>query len=639
MDLVKTKTLADALGMSRKSLLEKAKAAGWAYVEDGKQLLWVENRLPMDVRFALASGGRSRKQAQEKTNEKAQDAFVSASDSMQDAAQWRAALIYEYERSGLSLCDFCRMYNDGAYSALLARLGEVSQTTMYRWYSQWKKSGAAGLVPKYGTKRGGAGESLLDEERELLKLFWLRNTKPSAMHAYRLMKENLPYSRCTYQTALRFLNSIPPMIAGYAREGAGRFENMFLPYMEQDMTRYRSLDVVVSDHHCVDCIVMYKGRMIRPWLTTFQDLRSGKVLGWCPCVKPSSISIAAAYYMCCIRYGIPQSLLFDNGKDYRGKWLGGHTEKAKVFTPEGIDEETEVEFQGMFKLIGSDVHFTRTYNGKSKARQERYFRIIGEYLAKDMGTYTGSDTKTRPDDAQLMFRSINGMAQRGDIPDWVDFVSAAGAMIEKINDEFACATNGGKTRSQTFMENLPPPEEIRHPTQEMLQKALMKGVVRKVSRNGVKIEGTNFWAVELGEFIRQDVRVYTRLGEPELVTCCTIKGEYICTAKANYFRETGELDGDIARLTDARQRLTKIAEQGSREVQPSPEYRTMIDAAQNMYAGDQLSGVDRFLSFDDSDNEDEAPRKVACGNESTAKAKQKLRNPLCADSSEYVQEN
>lgn len=653
MDLVKTKTLADALGMSRKGLLEKARADRWAYVERGKELLWVENRLPTDVRFALSVAKNAcpvpvPAQSPDGTESEGSgnqdgNAFMTASDKSQDSATWRASLIYEYERSKLRMADFCEAYNVAReYPALYAKLGHVSGTTLYRWYKQWKESGASGLVPKYGMKRGGAGESLTDEERELLRTFWLRNTKPSAMHAYRLMRENLPWSRCTYQTALRYLNSIPPMVAGYAREGAGRFENMFLPYMEQDMTKYRSLDVVVSDHHCVDCIVMYRGKMVRPWLTTFQDLRSGKVLGWCPCVKPSSISIAAAYYMCCIRWGIPKSLLFDNGKDYRGKWLNGHTEKAKVLTPEGIDEETEAEFRGMFRIVGSDVHFTRTYNGKSKARQERYFRIIGEYLAKDIGTYTGSDSRSRPDDAQLMFRSINGMAQRGGIPEWEDFVTAAGYMIEKINDEFECATNGGKTRSQTFMENLPPPDEIRHPTPELLQKALMKGEIRKASRNGVKIDGIWFWSEGLAAYYGSDIRVYTSLATPQIVTCCTIKGEYICTARANYFKETGNLDADIQRLTDARKKLTLLAEQGSSEVQPAPEYKTMIDAAQGMYGkADELSGVDRFLTFG-MDEEEEPEMRKACGaeNETRRANKQKstLKNPLCADASEYAQE-
>ena len=93
--------------------------------------------------------------------------------------------------------------------------------------------------------------------------------------------------------------------------------------------------------------------------------------------------------MCCIRYGVPKEALFDNGKDYRSKLLNGYNVKAKVFLPEGIEEEAEIFFHGILPALGTDVHFTKPYSGKSKGRQERYYRLLGEYLAKDIGSYTG----------------------------------------------------------------------------------------------------------------------------------------------------------------------------------------------------------------------------------------------------------
>ena len=53
MELVKTKQLADALGLSKKTLLEKARNGGWAYVQKGNSMCFVENRLPTDVRLRL----------------------------------------------------------------------------------------------------------------------------------------------------------------------------------------------------------------------------------------------------------------------------------------------------------------------------------------------------------------------------------------------------------------------------------------------------------------------------------------------------------------------------------------------------------------------------------------------------------
>lgn len=605
--------LADALGTTKKTVLAQARAQGWAYVRSGNAMRFVEGRLPADVRFALAArraGSPAPARARDGTGAGralAGDAFLMAGRGAQEAAQWRCALIREQEESGLRVADFIALYNRREAGAHVFRhLGPVSQTTFYRWRHDWERTGASGVVPKYGMSRGGAGESLGDEERDLLRRLWLRNTQPTAMHAWRLMRELLPYSRCSYQTALRYLGSIPKAVAGYHRLGAARFENLFLPHMEQDIERYRSLEVVVSDHHCVDCVVTYHGRLVRPWLTTFQDLRSGKVLGWCPSVKPSSMSIVVAYYMCCISHGVPQAVLFDNGQDYRSKWLNGWTQGVTVRSPEGIDEEKEVEFRGVFATVGSDVRFTRTYNGKSKARQERYFRIIGEYLAKEMGSYVGSDTKTRPEDAQLYWRAVDGRGRRNDLPDYEDFVRSAGAMIAWINGRMQSHGAGmrGRTRDEVFAACLPPEDEIVRPTAELLQKALLKGEVRRVWSNGVRVGGVSYWNDALFAHSGTDILVYRNPLSADEVTCTTVRGQPICRAVADYFKETGDLGADIGRLDGTRGRLTAIAEQGSGEVGASPETRTMIDVAARMYGGGELTQVDRFLLADARDGAD-----------------------------------
>ncbi|MDR2185424.1 MAG: hypothetical protein LBO80_07150 [Treponema sp.] len=171
---------------------------------------------------------------------------------------------------------------------------------------------------------------------------------------------------------------------------------------------------------------MYRGKLVRPWITTMQDYRSGKVLGWCPSVAPSSLSIIVAYYLAVIQYGIPRKLIFDNGRDYRSELLNGKTAIAAVTTPEGWDEEEEVHIQGLFALIGSEVSFTLPYNGKSKGRQERYYGTLKENFSKEIGSFVGGDTREKPEDAQLYYRNINGMAKRNDVPSWETVVSALG---------------------------------------------------------------------------------------------------------------------------------------------------------------------------------------------------------------------
>lgn len=633
--LIKTRELAEVLSTTKKQLLERARAEKWPSVSVGNALFFPENRLPLDVRFKLASRRGGEVASADSTEELSGSAFMKAGEKARQTAVWRSALVSEFQGSGLKVQDFVQAYNAGACCTTLhEKLGDVSVTTLYRWIADFKKHGSSGVTPKYGMNRGGAGESLTDTERDNLAFFWLKSTQPSAMHAFRLMKENVPYSKCTYQTALRYLNSIPAVIRDFYRIGKSRWENAYLPFVEQDIDMYRAMDCIVSDHHCLDCVCMYQGKLIRPWITTFQDYRSGKVLGWCPTVKPSSYSIIVAFYMAVLQYGVPKTALFDNGQDYHSKLLNGYRTTAQQLLPDGMTEEVEVEFQGIFNLIGTEVHFTRVYNGKSKGRQERYFRILGEYLAKDFGTYVGSDSRTRPEEAQLMWRGINGMEKRDDIPDWSDFVVACNNMVQWINDKFECSGKGmeGKTRSEVFQKQLPP-EGVRRISKEELAKALYFPEVRKCGRNGVKVNGVNYWSEELIQFSGQQVRIHASLVNDTTIQVYTLKGEFICEALGNFFKESERLEDTIKRVTDARNKgLQLIAEKGLNETHIDPEKKSFIDVTARAYDNTKILSVDEQLALPQAVGAEwvEEPEKPA------RKAKHKYTDELDADPEDYL---
>ena len=589
--LVKTEEVARILGASRKSVLERAKRERWAFVRKGNGFLFVENRLPLDVRFSLAG-----KKTAEEVPSYAGGAFLNASDEAREKATWKSALIFAWKQSGLRKQDFIDAYNADSSGEIYKRLGKVSVKTFYRWCKDFSELGAGGLVPKYGAMRTGAGESLTQTERDLLASFWLKYTQPTASHAYLQMKECVPFSKCSYQTALRFLKSIPPLTRDFYRLGKTRFENACLPYMERDIERFHSLDVVVSDHHCLDCVVKYQGKLIRPWITTFQDYRSGKVLGFCPCVTPSSLSIIVAYYMTSYLYGIPRTVLFDNGKDYRSKILNGKTEKVKITIDGLTEEETLVKFAGIFQMVGSLVQFTRTYNGKSKGRQERYFRILSEYLAKDFGTYVGSDTRMRPEEAQLMYRSINGMEKRNDIPEWSEFVTACNAMVQYINDKMITSAKGTErmTRSEAFLKFLP--TDVRKADKATLQAALCRGEIRQVKRNGFTINKINYWHPDLIAHYGTKVIVRNSLVFDNKALVYTLSGKYICECEGNYFMESKDYKKAIEKLEAARKLgFKKAAEIGIAEVNISDEQKTMVQIANNLYSQNAMLDVDSIV--------------------------------------------
>lgn len=647
--MVKTKEIAAALGRPRKSVLERAEREGWPnYRKSGGALLWVENRLPLDVRLALSCNAQAPALRGEEANEEADLAghvFARASEKSRETAVWRGSLIMAWKQSGLRKEDFIESYNAGVVGvAIREHLGNVSLKTFYRWLKEFKSSGPSGITPRYGMVSKGDGASLTETEKELLAHFWLQDTQPTVMHALTLMRKNAPYSRCTYQTALRYVSSIPQAVADYYRLGRTKFANRHLPFIEQNVGRYKSLEVVVSDHHCLDVVVRYRGKLIRPWVTTFQDYRSGKILGWCPSVKPSSLSIIAAYYLAVIQYGVPRKVLFDNGKDYRSALLNGSKATAKVLTPERLEEEQEVYIQGLFSLVGSDVSFTDVYNGKSKGRQERYYGLLGEYFSKDVGGYIGHDTTTRPEDAQLYFRSINKQLQRSDVPEWNDLVEGLGAMIQYLNDNFASHGKGmgGKTPSRVFEENLP--AEIRRADKETLRLALSRGELRCVRNQRVEVGGIKYYHPDLLRYSGSQVIVRQKLTTDSEVTVCDLKGAVICTAIGNYFAEGEDIGASIERLRHAKKdSLRRLAELGSNEVAAAPEYETMVDVARNMYRQNELVDVDEYLALPKAVGAEglEGPgdaggREKEEAQDGQKPARKKLKNLLDATAEDYT---
>jgi hypothetical protein len=628
--LVKTIHIARVLGTSRKAVLERAGREGWPCARNGGGLLWVENRLPVDIRLALVNVPQS-PAAEVLTG----GGYTKATEKERTAAVYRGSLIAAWKRSGLRKDDFIAAYNAGSVSAHLYNvLGAVSPRTFYRWEALGRTQGADGLLPRYSAASGGAGESLSDTEKALLERFWLKDSRPAISHAFRLLKENYPASPCTYQTARRYLSSLPKPVVDFYRLGPTAFANRHQPFIDQNIWQYKSLDVVVSDHHCLDCVAMYQGKLVRPWVTTMQDFRSGKILGWCPSVAPSSLSIIAAYYMAVIQYGIPRRLLFDNGRDYRSELLNGKHAAAKVYTPETFGEEKEIYIQGLFYIIGSEVSFTRVYSGKSKGRQERYYQLIKEYVAKEAGGYIGGDTTERPEASELYFRSINGKAKRNDVPGWDDVVNALAVMIPYINDEFTSGGKGmeGKTASRVFDENLP--ADVRRADRDTLRVALSKGEPRTVKNNVVEIRGVPYYHPDLFTWSGRQVIVRHSLITDSEVMICDLDGRFICDARADYFFEGGDLSAATRRAEGAKKlNLMKLAERGTGEAAAAPEYETMIEVARNKYRQAVPIDLDEYLALPQAAGAETVTQPGRPGRD---KPQRVLTNPLEAKPEDYL---
>ena len=189
---VNTGSVAQALGQSPKTVLERAKREGWPCVKKSSGIRWVEKMLPMDVRLAVEN--RPADNERQGGAVTANRDFYQATEKERQTAELRGTLIAEHHTSGLRKEEFIAAYNSRTESWLYKALGPVSLRTFYRWEGEFCRKGLGGLVPHYSAGSAGAGESLSDAEKSLLERFWLRDSRPTIQHAFRLLKENYPGS-------------------------------------------------------------------------------------------------------------------------------------------------------------------------------------------------------------------------------------------------------------------------------------------------------------------------------------------------------------------------------------------------------------------------------------------------------------
>lgn len=523
-------------------------------------------------------------------------AYASARDKDREMAGLRACLISFFLQSGLRKEDFLSAFNAGQVNpALLESLGMISLPTFYRWLAAWEQAGRnlGGLVPRYAMKTpAGPGASIPELVKGYAEHLYLDPHAPSIGHVHRILqdmeRQGIITHAPTYQTLSRFLNGLPPTLVDFWRKGRTKWAANYQSYIERDMELYRPMELVTSDHVMLDFVVEKDGRIFRPWLTTVQDFRSGLILGACPCVTPSYLSITVALFMMASRYGKAGTFTVDNGQDYRCKVLNGQTKTFKSIDANGFPEEEQLFVAGAYSACVDEVSFTWTYSGQSKGKQERFHGIMQEYFSKVMPTYVGSNTVTRPEDSQLLFRAVNKRAKRNDIVPWDEFLTYLSAWLDYWNEEWVGSGKGmeGRTPRQVF-EALR--GESRPVDPNILELALSRSDKRRVRENGVKVDGVWYWAVELQRFVGTDVLVKRPLADPETAVICDARGSLLCRAQANYFLEGEDLAETIKRRQGAaKSNLQLVRELSKGRVAPPEGKRSILDARRGKREPEEL---------------------------------------------------
>ena len=644
---ISSEEIANILGIAKRSVNRRAKTEGWTgrklQARGGSYSVYFVSTLPDDIQRAYAASLKMDLQALQTALKPASEAekkvtiisyngrgavtkTIKPLDASSEAglriAAMRVKLIEAYSQSGLSAKAFIAAYESGSVAAdlreRLGRWGNIhTQSNFYKnWLAVYQEYGIAGLVPQYARRRGGAGASFDEKAKEIINSLYLDLRKPSAASVARDLAQ-FGYD-LKYVTVNRYIKEIPNSVKVFYREGQKAYHDKFDPYIERDYTLFKAMEWGCGDHHIFDFVITHEGRIFRPWVTLFMDMRSRTITGWWIDVVPNTLTIMRAFAQSVDRYGLFENMLVDNGKDFRSEWFAGSEWKERRTKPE---KETLELIEGVLQDCKTNVHFATPYRGQSKP-VERFFRSVCELFSKTQDFYVGSNTVDAPEDKKLFWGRINGRDKievtytleqlRRDFEQFVTWFNSSWQHSGQGMD--------GKTPNKVFAETFDckreMPEEYRKYVFTVREK-------RVIQRNGVSMDGISYYNSEMARLIGEKVEVRRDINDigkaaifslPDLV--------YQFDAESDLFKDKGITEEQLRKVRRLQKKAREHIDAYPRSEEIRQARKTPAELLAERMAADEESQIIEGLL---------ETKKVVGGEPLAPRRKRTLRLPIDPD--------
>ena len=372
--------------------------------------------------------------------------------------------------------------------AIFAEMQGVGKRTLQRWITRHRGEGIMGLVDGRG---GGANESISDEAWEQFKSLYLTQQRLSVKLCWQMVNYiNTDETRGWTIPSLRWMQvqaqqRIPLPVKVLHREGMAAYDARCSPYIQRDPDSVEPGQVWVGDHHQCNCWVRHRGKWLRPWITAWQDMRSRMLVGWHISAGPNQTTIMIAMKRAIEKWGPPDSVKIDNGRDYDSEMWTGTTKAKRKALPAGyIDREM---IAGLYAMMNISVSFAIPYHPQSKPI-ERVFDTLDQQLCKTMPTYCGKDVNRRPEDLGDYLKSDKALTEAMDLE---GFTRLVGDYITKVYNQAGHTGVGMEGRSPTTVM-------ATRQTRRVLTDGVLDLLMRvwsgevKVGKNGVRFKDMHY---------------------------------------------------------------------------------------------------------------------------------------------------
>lgn len=413
-----------------------------------------------------------------------------SADERAEAAMW-IRILEDWQAYRAGYCGSCAEA-DAEYIAKARQEHpgiRISYDILQRKLRAHKAGSLEGLVDKRGKWKEGTSQ-IDDTDFQVFLSFFLDLRRWPFQKCYEYTEAYVGHKLPHISSFRRHIeNDVPEPIKILGRRGQKAYDDICAAYTERTYDDLASNDWWIADNHTFDIFTQGDtGRPHRLYLTAFFDARSGIFTGCFVTDNPSSQATIAALKNGVMKYGIPNNILVDNGREFLTFDVGGlgHRQKKSTkdeFTPPPI-----------FARMGINMVNALPRNAKSKVI-ERRFLDVKNGLSRLFPTFTGGNVLEKPE-------NLKHVLALGNITTDAELRKAVYTILEGyFNYQTyggAVVRDRGKSRMQIFNENL---VETRVVTEEHLHLLLMRSSrVQKVGRKGVyiPIEGMkiHYWTPE-----------------------------------------------------------------------------------------------------------------------------------------------
>ncbi|HEY0464569.1 MAG TPA: transposase domain-containing protein [Polyangiaceae bacterium] len=424
----------------------------------------------------------------------AHERFERLPQSMRDVAMERLQAlraVLELEREGYPL-----MQARALVSADLLKRGVrgASVANMRRWaaivegveLNHWLVL----LVPNYTGCQVRAEVSV--EAWDFFKGAYLRMSAPNAAICYEHLQRRAAETGWTVPSLKtlqrRIETELPRELRIAARRGKEALDKTY-PAMERDRSSFAAMEALNADGHKFDVFVRWPdGTVGRPIMLGWQDLRSGKLVGYSVGPTETSELVRLSFRNVVEKYGIPSKVWLDNGRAFASKLITGGAANRFRFKVKAEDP------RGIIQSLVDEVHWTLPYHGQSKPI-ERAWKDLCETVAKHPafeGAYTGNKPDAKPENYGSRAVPIQQFMRVLDVE-----IAAHNARPGRRTR----ACEGMLSFDQVFNAAYAD-SEIRKATADQLRQLLLAthAVKASTSDGSVRVAGNRYWCEAMGKY-------------------------------------------------------------------------------------------------------------------------------------------